>query len=157
MRNSLIFILFLFYKMAFPVIIDTPFPQMESSNYFILEWFPLVMKMATCWWKNPGTILYIAVSYLQGFELHMDKITQMIDRNKTWKKIVSRTICSCKMAAMEVLPCSRNRTETLLRGESLSRQFHSLFRQAEDQPAKYVNVFWFQFRSILVRDILENF
>ncbi|KAK7473507.1 hypothetical protein BaRGS_00035260, partial [Batillaria attramentaria] len=37
------------------------------------------------------------------------------------------------MAAVEVLPCSRSRAETLLRGETLCRHFHSLYRTSEDQ------------------------
>lgn len=40
---------------------------------------------------------------------------------------------STAMAAAEVLPCSRSRTDTLLRGESLSRRFHTLFRLNEEQ------------------------
>ncbi|XP_076446720.1 E3 ubiquitin-protein ligase MYCBP2-like isoform X7 [Babylonia areolata] len=39
-------------------------------------------------------------------------------------------------AVAEALPCSRSRTEALLRGDSLSRQFHSLFRQIDDQPSR---------------------
>ena len=82
MRNSLIFILFFFLQNGFSRDYRHPF----STNGIVQLFCSRIISLGNenghlLKKKNPGTIFYIAVSYLQAFELHMDKITQMIDRN----------------------------------------------------------------------------